>query len=64
MVFGGLDGLETAMECDDAIDTANPRALFDFYLNAVPRQGTRTIRTEEAIPITLAVLQRVFSERQ
>jgi predicted SPOUT superfamily RNA methylase MTH1 len=29
---------------------------FDFYLNMVPRQGTATIRTEEAIQATLSIL--------
>jgi len=34
----------------------DPKGTFDFIVNLVPNQGTFTIRTEEAIPITLAVL--------
>ena len=31
--------------------------LFDMWVNVCPRQGSRTIRTEEAVLITLARLQ-------
>lgn len=31
--------------------------LFDFYVNTCPNQGSRTIRTEEAVLISLAALQ-------
>jgi len=34
----------------------DPREAFDYVVNLVPRQGTFTIRTEEAIPIALAIL--------
>ena len=36
---------------------ANVRDLFDLYLNTCMGQGLRTIRTEEAIMISLAVLR-------
>lgn len=34
--------------------------LFDFYVNTCPQQGSRTIRTEEAVLISLAALQPYF----
>lgn len=34
----------------------DPIASFDYIVNLVPYQGTFTIRTEEAIPIALAIL--------
>lgn len=57
VVFGGLEGLEAAVEADESINCSTPEELFEHYLNFVPRQGSRTIRTEEAIPITLSVLR-------
>lgn len=55
--FGGIHGLEAALENDQSIDEENPSKLFDVYLNTCPNQGSRTIRTEEAIFITLAELR-------
>lgn len=55
--FGGVHGLEAALEADQSIDEENPSTLFDVYLNTCPNQGSRTIRTEEAIFITLAELR-------
>lgn len=67
IVFGGVQGLEHSAQCDDRLaaegiggDGESARAvddLFDFYVNTCPHQGSRTIRTEEAIPISLANLQ-------
>ncbi|VDN89562.1 unnamed protein product [Brugia pahangi] len=57
IVFGGLEGLETAVEADKNISCSTPEELFEHYLNVVPGQGSRIIRTEEAIPITLATLR-------
>ncbi|KAJ6643749.1 putative methyltransferase C9orf114 like [Pseudolycoriella hygida] len=57
IVYGGLQGLESAAENDDKLNVEDPSLLFDHYLNAVPCQGSRTIRTEEAILISLASLQ-------
>lgn len=55
--FGGVHGLEAALEADQNIEENNPSSLFDIYLNTCPNQGSRTIRTEEAIFITLAELR-------
>ena len=49
VVFGGPAGLEAA-------DPGAP-ALFDAWVNTCPGQGSRTIRTEEAVLVSLAVLQ-------
>ena len=40
---------------------ANLNKLVDFVLNTVPGQGTETVRTEEALMATLAVLNIHFS---
>ncbi|XP_046389768.1 putative methyltransferase C9orf114 [Ischnura elegans] len=60
ILFGGLQGLEMAVENNGgqlyksvANDMTN---LCDYYLNTCPKQGSRTIRTEEAILISLSVL--------
>lgn len=55
--FGGVHGLEAALEADQSIDEENPSTLFNIYLNTCPNQGSRTIRTEEAVFITLAELR-------
>lgn len=54
IMFGGLKGLEFALESDERLDVEDVSLLFDHYLNTCPNQGTRTIRTEEAILISLA----------
>ena len=60
VIFGGLQGLEAVVEADEAITASEPSQLFDLYLNTCPGQGSRTIRTEEAIYITLASLNSKF----
>ena len=60
ILFGGLQGLEAVVEADEAITATEPSQLFDLYLNTCPDQGSRTIRTEEAIYISLASLQSKF----
>ncbi|VDK43257.1 unnamed protein product [Anisakis simplex] len=57
LVFGGLNGLEAAVDADENIRQTDPAQLFEHYVNAVPEQGSRTIRTEEAIPITLSAIR-------
>ncbi|PSN52378.1 putative methyltransferase [Blattella germanica] len=57
IVFGGLQGLEAALENDEMLTVEDPSLLFDCYLNTCPQQGSRTIRTEEAILITLSELR-------
>ncbi|XP_028274499.1 putative methyltransferase C9orf114 homolog [Parambassis ranga] len=57
IVFGGLQGLEASVDADQNLDVADPSVLFDLYLNTCPAQGSRTIRTEEAILISMAGLR-------
>lgn len=57
VLFGGLHGLEAIIEADESITASEPSKLFHLYLNTCPTQGSRTIRTEEAILISLASLQ-------
>ena len=57
VVFGGVGGLEAALEADQELDISNPKDLFDHYVNVCPNQGSRTIRTEEALLITMSSLR-------
>ncbi|XP_068191788.1 putative methyltransferase C9orf114 homolog isoform X3 [Antennarius striatus] len=58
VVFGGLRGLEASVDADPNLDVSDPRLLFDLYLNTCPGQGSRTIRTEEAILVSMATLRQ------
>jgi methyltransferase len=60
VTFGGLRGLEMALEADDSLKVDDPALLFDFYLNTCPGQGSRTIRTEEAILVTMSALTPII----
>lgn len=56
--FGGVKGIEAALDSDVRLShVSDPRSLFNFYLNTCPGQGSNTIRTEEAILITLSSLR-------
>ncbi|XP_077866683.1 28S rRNA (uridine-N(3))-methyltransferase-like isoform X2 [Saccoglossus kowalevskii] len=57
VVFGGLKGLEYSLDCDEKLKIHEVNDLFDMYINTCPKQGSRTIRTEEAILITMAALR-------
>lgn len=39
IVYGGLQGIEAAVENDEKLNTDDPSLLFDRYLNVVPNQG-------------------------
>ncbi|KAM3599701.1 uncharacterized protein V6R79_010088 [Siganus canaliculatus] len=58
VVFGGLQGLEASVDVDQNLDVTDPSVLFDHYLNTCPGQGSRTIRTEEAILVSMAGLRQ------
>lgn len=49
IAFGGPLGLEHTFKGDPHYSTRTPVEVFDVYLNTCPHQGSRTIRTEEAI---------------
>ena len=60
IVFGGVAGLEAAFTADEELQTLgvkSPEELFDFWINLVPGQGSRTIRTEEAVWLGLMGLR-------
>ncbi|KAG0224396.1 hypothetical protein BGW42_005106 [Actinomortierella wolfii] len=65
IVFGGSSGIETAIEADEDLscDAEDAKDMFDFWLNTCPNQGSRTLRTEEAILITMAQLQGTFAAK-
>ncbi|XP_077050655.1 putative methyltransferase C9orf114 homolog [Siphateles boraxobius] len=58
VVFGGLQGLEASVDNDENLSITEPSVLFDLYLNTCPGQGSRTIRTEEALLISLSGLRQ------
>ncbi|RWS31709.1 hypothetical protein B4U80_01460 [Leptotrombidium deliense] len=58
IVFGGLKGIEAAMDSDVKYQNIDsPKEIFNYYLNTCPGQGSNTIRTEEAILITLSAFR-------
>lgn len=57
IAFGGLAGLEESIREDNNYKGKDPREVFNLYLNTCPHQGSRTIRTEEAILISLQYFQ-------
>ncbi|KAI9758181.1 MAG: hypothetical protein M4579_003155 [Chaenotheca gracillima] len=65
VVFGGVQGLEAAVKADaDLVEKGvqDPEALFDHWINLHPGQGSRTIRTEEAVWMGLMGLRDVFAQ--
>lgn len=61
IAFGGLSGLEKSVGEDHKLKGKNVRDFFDLYLNTCPNQGSRTIRTEEALLISLQYFQEPIS---
>ncbi|POO02233.1 methyltransferase C9orf114 protein [Trema orientale] len=61
IAFGGLAGLEECIEEDINLKVKDAREVFDSYLNTCPDQGSRTIRTEEAIFISLQFFREPIS---
>eukprot|EP00340_Litonotus_pictus_P010217 CAMPEP_0170514972 /NCGR_PEP_ID=MMETSP0209-20121228/1464_1 /TAXON_ID=665100 ORGANISM="Litonotus pictus, Strain P1" /NCGR_SAMPLE_ID=MMETSP0209 /ASSEMBLY_ACC=CAM_ASM_000301 /LENGTH=409 /DNA_ID=CAMNT_0010799253 /DNA_START=6 /DNA_END=1235 /DNA_ORIENTATION=- len=59
IVFGGIQGLEGVVDDEESnkVNRENLQDLFDCYVNTCPNQGSRTIRTEEALMVTLSVLK-------
>ncbi|KAL8710236.1 MAG: hypothetical protein Q9220_005167 [cf. Caloplaca sp. 1 TL-2023] len=66
LVFGGVAGLETAFEADTELQKMGVKEvkdLFDFWINLCPGQGSRTIRTEEAVWLGLMGLRELVLSR-
>ncbi|KAF1913455.1 putative RNA methyltransferase-domain-containing protein [Ampelomyces quisqualis] len=62
LVFGGVAGLEPAVANDPVLvekglGKGNAKDLFDAWVNLVPGQGSRTIRTEEAVEFGLCAVK-------
>ena len=64
VVFGGVEGLEYAFESDERTAVQDVKDLFHYYVNTCPSQGSRTIRTEEAILISLTAFGPIISKSQ
>ncbi|XP_056147191.1 kynurenine--oxoglutarate transaminase 1 [Lampris incognitus] len=62
VVFGGLQGLEASVDADQNLSVSDISVLFDHYLNTCPCQGSRTIRTEEAILISMSGLRQKIAD--
>lgn len=66
VVFGGVAGLEAAVAADTELRAAGVRQaseVFDHWVNFIPGQGSRTIRTEEAVWVGLTGLQPLVEAR-
>ena len=66
VVFGGIAGLEGAVEADEELQKMGvdgPQSLFDYWVDLCPGQGSRTIRTEEAVWIGLMGLRNIVLSR-
>eukprot|EP01060_Flectonema_neradi_P036730 TRINITY_DN7156_c0_g1_i1.p1 TRINITY_DN7156_c0_g1~~TRINITY_DN7156_c0_g1_i1.p1 ORF type:complete len:312 (+),score=59.42 TRINITY_DN7156_c0_g1_i1:84-1019(+) len=57
LVLGGPKGLEECIANDPAISNCYPEDVFHTWVNALPNQGSKTIRTEEALIMCLSRLQ-------
>lgn len=58
IVFGGVAGIEECVDADETckIPGSQSKKLFDEWINTCPYQGSRTIRTEEAVLLSLSRL--------
>jgi methyltransferase len=58
IVFGGVAGIEECIDADESIHVSGSSCyrMFDKWINICPYQGSRTIRSEEAVLIALAKL--------
>jgi len=63
IVFGGVKGLEHSFSTDKELrenGIEKVEDLFDRWVNVLPNQGSRTIRTEEAILVSLSAFREKF----
>ncbi|KAI1820463.1 DUF171-domain-containing protein [Xylaria intraflava] len=68
IAFGGPSGLEYAAKNDPTLKNmgiarGRTKELFDHWVNILPGQGSRTIRTDEALFIGLSGLRRLWEAR-
>ncbi|EQC30713.1 hypothetical protein SDRG_11472 [Saprolegnia diclina VS20] len=66
IVFGGVSGIEECTSADESIAINGDQAhtLFDMWVNTCPQQGSRTIRSEEAILISMSALRSHLMSNQ
>lgn len=68
VVFGGVAGIEAAIRNDPRLQEMEVRPaeadkLFDYWVNFLPGQGSRTIRTEEAVWLGLTSLRGLAEKK-
>jgi predicted SPOUT superfamily RNA methylase MTH1 len=58
VVIGGGDGIEDSVENDGelSMSASDASKLFNGYVRTAPTTGSRSVRTEEALAVTLARL--------
>jgi len=63
IMFGGVAGIEECVDADESMTLPGKDSmkLFDVWVNTCPFQGSRTIRTEEAVFISLARFRPLFA---
>jgi len=59
IVLGGVAGIEECVDADETMEISGneSKSLFDMWVNVCQFQGSRTIRTEEAVLICLSRLR-------
>ena len=64
IVFGGVAGIEESIDADESMPISGSLChnMFDKWINICPYQGSRTIRSEEAVLITLAKLSPLLTK--
>ncbi|EPB73098.1 hypothetical protein ANCCEY_07795 [Ancylostoma ceylanicum] len=65
LVFGGVAGVDAALEAEEALAETRAEEAFDRLINSLPFKGTNSERVEENVFVTLAEvtmrLQQLFS---
>jgi len=66
IVIGGVAGIEECVDADETLNLSgnDSKSLFDMWVNVCQFQGSRTIRTEEAVLISLARLRPFLFAKQ
>lgn len=62
IVFGGIEGLEVSIEADPVLGQRMPASIFNHYIRPLEHCGSRTIRTEEALFVTLSLLHPMLPQ--
>jgi methyltransferase len=64
VVFGGLAGIEECVNADETVPVSGEDAatLFDVWVKTCPTNGSRSIRSEEAVLMSLATLRKPLTD--